>query len=50
MHIHVHESECRTRGSHEPEGEQATALFAGACENGLATWDDARVFELMRKR
>ena len=31
-------------------GEQAMAVFARACENGLATLDDASVFELMRKR
>jgi 3-hydroxyisobutyrate dehydrogenase len=33
-----------------PVGEQATALFARACENGLAALDDASVFELMRER
>jgi len=33
-----------------PLGEQAAALFARACESGLATLDDASVFELMRKR
>ena len=31
-------------------GEQAAALFARACDNGLATMDDASVFELLRKR
>ncbi len=33
-----------------PLGEQAAALFARACENGLATMDDASVFELLRRR
>jgi 3-hydroxyisobutyrate dehydrogenase len=33
-----------------PVGEQAAAMFAWACENGLTTMDDASVFELMRKR
>jgi 3-hydroxyisobutyrate dehydrogenase len=31
-------------------GEQAAALFARACENGLATMDDASVFELLRRK
>jgi L-threonate 2-dehydrogenase len=33
-----------------PLGEQAAALFARACENGLAAMDDASVFELLRRR
>jgi 3-hydroxyisobutyrate dehydrogenase len=40
----------RQAGFDAPVGEQAAALFARACENGLATLDDASVFELMRKR
>ena len=33
-----------------PLGEQAAALFARACESGLAGMDDASVFELLRRR
>ncbi|HEX3141385.1 MAG TPA: NAD(P)-dependent oxidoreductase, partial [Rhizobacter sp.] len=33
-----------------PLGEQAAALFARACDGGLAAMDDASVFELLRKR
>ncbi|MEO8153100.1 MAG: NAD(P)-dependent oxidoreductase [Rhizobacter sp.] len=33
-----------------PLGDEAAALFARACENGLATMDDASVFELLRRR
>jgi putative dehydrogenase len=32
-----------------PLGEQAAALFARACDNGLAAMDDASVFELLRR-
>lgn len=37
-------------GSATPLGEQAAALFARACENGLAGMDDASVLELLRRR
>ena len=40
----------RQVGVGTPWGEQAAALFAGACENGLAAMDDASVFELLRRR
>ena len=40
----------RQVGFGSPLGEQAAALFAGACENGLAAMDDASVFELLRRR
>ena len=40
----------RQVGCGTPLGEQAAALFAGACENGLAAMDDASVFELLRRR
>lgn len=33
-----------------PLGEQAAALFARACESGLAGMDDASLFELLRRR
>jgi 3-hydroxyisobutyrate dehydrogenase len=36
-------------GVDTPLGEQAAALFARACENGLAGRDDASVFELLRR-
>lgn len=37
-------------GIDTPIGEQAAAVFAQACERGLAGMDDAIVFELLRRR
>ncbi|MBL0728960.1 NAD(P)-dependent oxidoreductase [Piscinibacter sp. HJYY11] len=37
-------------GADTPIGEQAAAVFAQACERGLAGMDDAIVFELLRRR
>jgi 3-hydroxyisobutyrate dehydrogenase len=40
----------REVGAVTPIGEQAAAVFAQACERGLAGMDDAIVFELLRRR
>lgn len=40
----------REAGAATPIGAQAAAVFAQACERGLAGMDDAIVFELLRRR